>query len=723
SEITTPHGDNHDVWINPDNTQVMVQGNDGGANVSFNGGRSWSTIYNQLTGQFYRLATDNQFPYRVYGTQQDNSSISTPSRLGIGAIPWGDSYAAGTGESGHIVVHPDNSDLVFVGAIGSSAGGGNALQKYDHKSKQLQLVTIWPEDNRGKGAKDWKYRFQWTYPIRFSPHDPNILYAAGNHLFRSTNEGQSWEIISPDLSRNDEETLLPSGGPINLDTTGAENYATIFSFEESPHEAGVFWAGTDDGLVHISKDHGQTWTDVTPADLPYRTMVHTLEISPHDPATCYLACTKYKLDDYNPYLFKTNDYGQTWMAINNGIRENDFTRVLREDPAKRGLLYVGTETGMYVSFNDGEQWHPMGGNLPVVPIYDMQRKNNDLVLATHGRAFWIMDDVTFLHDIEDDSAVKLFSPAPSVRIPAPAFRSFMMREGGKLYMLTLGATATVEVHKNEQDALEWTHHDCGTDAPEGVVLNYFLPEAVKDAIKLTILDSDGNEIKSFRSQKKDDKDMSVRLSAKAGLNRFEWDMRYENAKPLEGEMIFIFGPTAQPGSYSARLDVGEESQTVSFEILKDPRIPASGADLKAQFDLLLSIRDKQSAVHETAGAIKKIKAQIAEWGAKAEEDSPLAKSCEAVANKLTNVEDVLVQTKGGSFFDMNHESRLANQLSNLPMVVSSADTAPTQQSIDAYAEAAAIADSAIDAFNAIMGDDLAALNDLIRAADVPAIAV
>ena len=421
-EITTPHGDNHDVWINPDNPQIMIQGNDGGANVSLNGGRSWSTIYNQLTGQFYRVTTDNQFPYRVYGTQQDNSSISTPSRIGNGAIPWGDSYAAGTGESGHIQVHPENTDLVFVGAIGSSAGGGNALQKYDHKTKQIQLVTVWPENNRGKGAKDWKYRFQWTYPIRFSPHDPNILYVAGNHLFKSTDEGQSWEIISPDLSRNDEETLMPSGGPLNLDTTGAENYATIFTFEESPHEPGVFWAGTDDGLVHISRDAGKSWTDVTPADLPYRTMVHTLEISQHDPATCYLACTKYKLDDFTPYLYKTNDYGASWTLITNGIRENDFTRVVREDPAKRGLLYAGTETGMYVSFNDGEEWQRMGGNLPVVPIYDMQRKEDDLVLATHGRAFWILDDITFLHDQVAPTDVKLYAPGVTTRMPVPAFR-------------------------------------------------------------------------------------------------------------------------------------------------------------------------------------------------------------------------------------------------------------------------------------------------------------
>ncbi|MCB0014384.1 MAG: hypothetical protein KDE34_20865, partial [Anaerolineales bacterium] len=631
AEITTPHGDNHDLWINPDNPKVMIQGNDGGANVTLNGGASWSTIYNQLTGQFYRLATDNQFPYRVYGTQQDNSSISTPSRVGIGAIPWYESYAAGTGESGHMAVHPDNSDLVYVGAIGSSAGGGNALQKYDHKSKQRQLITVWPQVNRGQGAKDWKYRFQWTYPIRISPHDPSVLYVAGNHLFRSRDEGQSWEIISPDLSRADEETLGPSGGPITLDTTGAENYATIFTFEESPHEPGVFWAGTDDGLVHISRDGGANWTNVTPKDLPFRTMVHTLEISPHDPGTCYLACTRYKLDDYQPYLFKTNDYGQSWTVITNGIPAGDFTRVLREDPARQGLLYAGTETGIYISFDDGANWQRMGGNFPVVPVYDMQRKEDDLVVATHGRAFWILDDVTFLHQVEDASKAQLFAPAPHVRIPAPAFRSFLMREGGKLYSLSLGAAATVEVKRNDQNVLEWTHIDCGADAPEGVVLHYYLPADSSDEIKLTILDEAGQEIKQFSSQKKGENDKSIRLSAHAGLNRFEWDMRYPGAKPIEGMEISNLappmGPVARTGRYQARLTAGSTELTVPFEIRKDPRIPASDEDLAAQFDLLLAIRDKQTAVHETINGIKKLKAQIEDWSARAAEGSAVAASC------------------------------------------------------------------------------------------------
>ncbi|MDQ7033864.1 MAG: glycosyl hydrolase, partial [Anaerolineae bacterium] len=385
--IQTPHGDNHDIWIDPKNNRRMIQGNDGGACVSVNGGDTWSSIFNQPTAQFYHVATDNRDPYFVYGTQQDNSSLAVPSRVRQSSITWADGYVAGTGESGYIAPKPDNPNVVFLGAIGSSPGGGNALQRYDHESKYVRLVTTWPELMSGEGAIDYKYRFAWTYPILFSPHDPNTLYAAGNIVFKTTNEGQSWEPISPDLTRADPDKLQITGGPINRDSVGAEAYATVFAFAESPHEAGVFWAGSDDGLVHISKDGGKNWTDITPKDLPEWSMVSILEPSPHDPATCYMATTRYKLDDYAPYLYKTSDYGATWTRINKGIRDDDFTRVIRCDPTRKGLLYAGTETGLYISFDDGANWQPFQLNLPVTPIHDIVIKNNDLIAATHGRAF------------------------------------------------------------------------------------------------------------------------------------------------------------------------------------------------------------------------------------------------------------------------------------------------------------------------------------------------
>ena len=359
TEVGIPHGDNHEIWIDPRNTRRMVQGNDGGACVSLNGGDSWSTIYNQPTSQFYHLTTDNEFPYRVCATQQDNAAISVPSRSHKTAIPWADCYSVGTSESGHIVVDPKDSNVIISGGIGSSPGGGGNLLRYDHSTGQTRLITVWPELYYGSGAGAMKYRFQWTFPIQYSPHDPNVLYVAANVLFRSTDEGNSWEQISPDLTRDDAAKQAPSGGPLVKDTSGAETYCTIFAFAESPHERGVFWVGSDDGLVHISRNGGESWDPITPEGLPEWTMISMIEPSLHDPATAYMACTRYKLDDNTPMLYKTSDYGQTWTNISGNIPAHDYTRVIREDPGRMGLLYAGTETGVYVSFDDGGAWQPL----------------------------------------------------------------------------------------------------------------------------------------------------------------------------------------------------------------------------------------------------------------------------------------------------------------------------------------------------------------------------
>ena len=444
AQMTTPHGDNHDLWIDPRHPQRMIEGNDGGACVSFNGGASWSTIYNQPTAQFYHVATDTRFPYRVYGTQQDNTAICVPSRSEKGAILSSQCYPVGSSESGYIAVRPDNPNIVYSGAIGSAPGGGGVLLRYDHATEQVRIITVWPEVYGGWGAKDLKYRFQWTYPIVLSPHDPNILYAAGNVLFRSTDEGMSWEAISPDLTRQDVSKLEPSGGPINKDTTGAEHYCTIFAFAESPHQPGVFWVGSDDGLMHLSRNGGQTWDNVTPKELPEWALISMIEVSPHDPATAYVAATRYKLDDVQPYLYKTNDYGQTWQRITAGIPEHDFTRVIREDPARRGLLYAGTETGVYISFDDGASWQPLRLNLPAVPVYDLVIKEHELVAATHGRSFWILDDLTPLHQLTDQvlsAPAHLFPPGPTFRL-APPMGYARQPAPGKSYMVAQGAPAT-----------------------------------------------------------------------------------------------------------------------------------------------------------------------------------------------------------------------------------------------------------------------------------------
>jgi len=361
TEIQTPHGDNHDLWIDPADPNRMIEGNDGGACVSCNGGQTWSSIYNQPTAQFYRIDTDNQYPYRVYATQQDNTTISTPSAAAWGAITLGDCTYPGTGESGFVAVHPEDPNIVYCGAIGSSPGGAGALQRYDHRTGQIQLVNVWPEASLGIAPKDMRYRFAWTYPIVFSPHDNGILYAAGNHVFRSRDEGMSWEEISPDLSLNDIARQGPSGGDITDENAGAEVHATCASLVPSPHRRGEIWASTDDGLVHVTRDDGKSWQNVTPAGMPELAYVGCVEISPHDPDTIYVAATRYKLADYKPYLFRTTDGGRTFASINGDFPGGEITRVVRADPARKGLLFVGTETGVYCSLNDGQNWMRMGG--------------------------------------------------------------------------------------------------------------------------------------------------------------------------------------------------------------------------------------------------------------------------------------------------------------------------------------------------------------------------
>ncbi|MEM8531588.1 MAG: glycosyl hydrolase [Chloroflexota bacterium] len=735
NEVTTPHPDNHDLWIDPRNPQRMIEGNDGGACVSFNGGESWSTIYNQMTGQFYHVATDNQFPYRLYGTQQDNSSISTPSRTHKGAILWGDSYPAGTGESGYIAVKPDDPNIVFVGAVGSSPGGGGALQRYDHCTGQIKLVTVWPEIYFGWGAKDVKYRFQWTFPILFSPHDPNVLYATGNVAFRSTDEGMSWEPISPDLTRNDVTKMEPSGGPITKDTTGAEHYGTIFAFAESPHQPGVFWAGSDDGLVHISRDGGQQWENITPPDLPEWSLISIIEASPHDPATAYVAATRYKLDDYRPMLYKTNDYGKTWKSITNGIPEHDFTRVIREDPARRGLLYVGTETGVYISFDDGESWQPFRLNLPVVPVHDLVIKDNDLVAATHGRSFWILDDITPLHQLNDqigESPLALLKPRDTHRFTQTIGVGFFAGESGKNYHMALGVAATFYSKTGPNGESQVKLLDAGSNPPNGVVLHYYLREVPEDEITLTILDGQGREVNQFlRKPSKDamtEEDTGPWLPVDAGMNRFVWNLQYAPSVSVPGDTTVGRGmgsPVAAPGTYQVQLKVGEQIVTTSFELLKDPRVTATQADLEAQLELMLKIRDKLSETHEGINQLRSIRKQITEWTNRIEDMSNhgvVLEAAQAFDTKLEAIEEELIQTKTTDPSDrLRLPTRLNAKLAGLTSVVGSSDSRPTQQAYAVFQDISAQIDEQLAQFRTLVDTDLEDLNRRIRDAAIPAI--
>lgn len=731
SEITTHHGDNHDIWLDPTDNQRMIQGNDGGAHCSFNGGATWTTVFNQPTAQFYHVAVDNAQPYNVYGTQQDNTSIRVPSRAERGAIGWSDSYPTGTGESGFIAPHPDDPNIVYVGAIGSSPGGGNALQRYDERTKQLRLITPWPETFYGGGAKAYKYRFAWTYPIVFDPHASNTLYITGNYVFKTTDEGQSWEVISPDLTRADPDTLKPTGGPVNYDDIGAETYATIFAFAVSPHEKGVFWAGSDDGLVHVSRDGGQKWTKVTPPDLPEFTLISMIEVSPHDAATAYLAATRYKLDDYTPYLYKTTDYGETWTRITNGIREDDFTRAIREDPNRKDLLYVGTETGIYLSFDGGVNWSDaLQLNLPVCPVHDLVIKDRDLVVGTHGRSFWILDDLSPLYEYSEDitrTEAHLFQPRTTIRSRWNPFGAWLGGKPGKNYMPGFGATAAFTDEKTPENATLRRFFDAGENPPRGVIVTYFLQTKPEKPISLVVKDAEGNVVRRFTSlpEKPEDKEDDVLyLPAKPGMNRFVWDMHHEPSVKVTAKTSAssrVVGPVALPGTYTLTLTVGERDCTQSVELVPDPRVTTSHDDFKAQFELLLKTRDKISEANTVINQLTDLDAQLD--GLKARlSDAAIKNAVDAFKERVKAVRDPLIAPEAKKKQDaINHGSRLVEQLAGLYPVVIISDDRPTDAAETFYEEMSGKIDEVLSQAHALFTEELPSFNHQMREAEVNAL--
>ena len=766
TEVRTPHGDNHDLWIDPNDNRRMIQGNDGGANVSFNAGASWSSVHNQLTAQLYTVETDGRAPhYFVYGTQQDNSSIGVPSGTNDGAIAWEDCRIAGTGESGYVAVDPKDRDVLYVGAIGSSPGGGGALQRYDHRTGQVRHVNVWAEHHGGMGPGELRYRFGWTFPIRFSPHDPNVLYAGGNRLFRSTDEGQSWDPVSPDLTRADPDKLGPSGGPITLDTSGAEHYCTLYAFAESPHEPGVLWAGSDDGLVHLSRDAGRSWRDVTPPDLPEWAFIRTVEPSPHDPATLYLAATRYKLDDNAPYLFRTSDYGETWQAITGAggdlsIPEDDFVRVIRADPGCRGLLYVGTETGLHVSLDDGATWRRWRSNFPVVPVYDLKVEGTDLVVATHGRSFWIVDDLTPLHR-EAAAGVEpaeLYAPRRTWRL-LPGCMDFITATEGKDYSIGLGRPVTSFASRDESGQVRRAFLDAGEAAPGGTIVYYRLPEGsaaggsdggptsaaqsgtsapgndAPPSVSLAIHDAGGALIREFRPKPAghddlDDEDKALNpgpwIPVRSGINRFVWDLRHPGALRLRGNKTggeADRGPLVLPGTFEVRLRIGDRTLTESFEVVNDPRSPANMEELREQLDCLLAIRDKLSEVYAGVQRIRDTRADVERWCARLSRhggcDEAL-KAGEALCEALAPIESALILP--GEQTDpvgLHHRVRLNAALASVIGVVDSADARPTVQSRALAEEYMARIDAELDRLKALLDHDLGAFNALVSEAGLP----
>jgi photosystem II stability/assembly factor-like uncharacterized protein len=700
SNISVPHGDNHDLWIDPNNPMRMIEGNDGGATVTFNGGQTW-TDEDIATAQFYHVTLDNDFPYNVYGAQQDNSTVRIASRttgFGIDRTDW---YFVGGGESGHIAVNPQNSEIVYAGSY------DGYLTRYDHRTDQEQDISPWPDNPMGGGAGSAKYRFQWTYPIIVSKHDSATLYVTANCVFKSTNEGKSWNIISPDLTRNDTSKLGSSGGPITKDNTSVEYYGTIFTFAESPVKKGVLWSGSDDGLIHVSQDDGKTWTNVTPKDIPAWSMMSILDPSPHDAGTAYVAANRYKLDDFKPYIFKTIDYGKSWKKIVSGIPENEFTHVVREDPNRKGLLYAGTERGIYFSFNDGEQWQPLQLNLPVTPIHDIaiQAREKDLVVATHGRSFWILDNLTPLYQLNDEVAkanAYLFQPRETYRVGGFSFD----RPGLAL----------------------------GKNPPNGAVIYYYLKNKPKekDTLKLEFLDVRDSVIKSFSSieEKKEGEDMPPKAPADSGMNRFIWNLRYPDATKVPGAIMWggtTEGPIAIPGTYKVRLKYGGKTYMQSFEYRKDPRLQTSPEEFQEQFDFLMKIRDKISAAHDAVNTIRDIRSQTENFVMRLEKH-PLKDSVANTAKRLNDqlkaVEEEIIQVKIKSGQDaLNYPIKLNNKIAVLVDVVSSADTKPTKQSYDVFNELSAKLDAQLEKYKHILTTDLVAFNTVVKNLDIPAVIV
>ena len=728
-----PHVDYHDLWIDPHDSQRMLLGGDGGGCVSHNGGLSWSTIYNQPTAEFYHVTTDTRTPYRVYGAQQDNTTLCLPSQSIYDAITMSEWYEVGGGESGYIAVRPDNPDIIYAGSYQGE------LTRYDLSAGSRQDITVWPESYRGYGACDYKYRFQWTSPTILSPHNPELLLTGGNIIFRSTNEGRAWDAISPDLTRGDPETLVPSGGPLTRDNTGAEAYGTVFTIAESPLQQGVIWAGSDDGLAHVTRDDGATWQDATPSTLPDWALISLIEASAHDPAVAYLAATRYKLDDFQPYLYKTNDYGQSWTKITTGIPTDDFTRVIREDPTQRGLLYAGTETGLYVSFDDGANWQRLNGSpsaraaqaLPVVPIHDLVIQGDELVVGTHGRAFWILDDLTLVRQLAHASGMTLFKPKDTLRMTRLHGFGHSTAPGHN-YTFANGLVATWVEQTTPTGEKRPVYVDAGQNPPEGVLIHYLLPDAPKVRLTLAILDAGGNELRSFASTLPDDMqdatDKEPKLPARAGLNHFVWDIRHAGPTRIAstgGDQPSLAGPAAVPGDYQVRLTVGEGAPlTQPFTLLPNPRVPTTPADYQAQFALLSQMRDTFSALNAAVNTLRTLRQQANGWAARAHDNAAITAAVTTLVEQLDSVEGELLQTKASGPKDtLNNPVKLNSKLARAYNTTAGVDAAPTRQAAEVHIDIQQRVQTQLDRLADIVKTAVPAFNATVREAQVDALTV
>ena len=699
-----PHGDHHDLWIDPSNNMRMVIADDGGAQVSNDGGENWSTYFNQPTAQFYRVSTDNSFPYRIYGAQQDNSTVRIKHRSSGSSITERDWEPSAGGESAHLAPDPKNNEIVF----GGTYKGYMMMQ--DHSNGQIRSVNIWPDNPAGSGAEVMKYRFNWNFPVMFSPNNPNKLYAGSNYLHLSENSGQTWKTISPDLTRNIPETIKSSGGPITQDNTGAEYYANIFAIAESELEEGVIWVGSDDGLIHITKDGGKTWENITPPKKlsPELNMINSIDPSPFKKGKAYIAATSYKFGDYTPYLYKTEDYGKTWSLITDGINSNYYTRVIRSDKKREGLLYAGTEWGMYISFDDGNSWSKFQLNLPVTSIRDLAVKDNDLVVATHGRSFWIIDDLTPLHQLNDnnhDDDAILFKPDLSYR---------MAQSGG---------------WNRPNNLLSGQNH------PNGVIINYYIKNLQEgDYIRIDIENKDGSVIRTFTNNqdkysKIENNDVNKMvgnpvlsnpndidnalssdnlgsLSPKSGGNRLIWDMRYPGFKSFEGMVLYSspnVGPKVAPGKYNIKMTYNDQILQKEFEIVKDPRVKISQADYQDQLEFLINVRDEVSRANQKIIDIRNIKNNMIFILEKTRNNVELQEMINKYLTDISEIENNIHMTKNQSRQDpLNYGIRINNRIAFLLADSQRGDYPPTDQSKEFFIQVKGELDSEIMKLDALI---------------------
>jgi len=690
--IAAPHGDHHGLWIDPNNPNRMINGNDGGATISVDGGRNWSTQQNQPTAQFYHVTADNDFPYHVYGTQQDNSSVGIATASDNGFIGRSDWSAVGGGESGYVAVDPRDSTIVYAGSYFGD------ITRYDKRTQQVQNIQQWPLDPDGYNAAVQKYRYTWTMPILFSPHDANELYHASQFLFRSTDGGHSWQTISPDLTRNDKSKQQDSGGPITKDQASIEFYDLIFTVAESPKQKGLIWVGTDDGLIQLTRDDGKSWSNVTPKGLPEWAMVSLIEPSPFDAGTAYTAVDAHKLDNFKPYIFKTTDFGKTWSMLINGLPDGSYVHVVREDPQRQGMLYAGTETGIWVSFDDGSHWQSLQLDLPTTPIHDLIIHDNDLVVATHGRAFWSLDKID----------------------PLRQMKSGIMNEDARLFSPSTVMRSRVGHSKRRREP-------AGENPTPGAPLYYYLKDEAKDPAKLEILDAQGKVIRTYTSEEKKteeapdegDKDDEVEhIPVKAGPNVFVWDLRYEPPTKIpaaiydEGEPV---GPLVMPGSYQARLTVKGKTSTAPIEVKIDPRLKTSTEDLQKQFDLMMKLRDRQEQMNRAILAIRDLRVQLnvveKRWGGKDNAKAVIEQSV-ALRKKIGAIEDELIQVNSKASEDeLNYPTKMNSWLGYLQAAVDSADAQPTEGELAVFADLNEKLDGHLAKWHEVLSTDVPALND------------